>query len=100
MLYDKMSGVSERRGASVSEVEGRLLAHFPGAELELVDETHLHAGHVGAQGGASHFRLKIRHPCFSDLKRLERHRLVYHAVNDWMPARIHALSVVALSPEE
>lgn len=95
-----MSGEAERAGASRHEVEERLCTYFPGAEFELVDETHLHAGHAGAKGGASHFRLRIRHERFAGLKRLERHRLVYDALADWMPARIHALSVVALSPEE
>ncbi|MFM7255887.1 MAG: BolA family protein [Betaproteobacteria bacterium] len=95
-----MSGEAERAGASRHEVEERLCTYFPGAEFELVDETHLHAGHAGAKGGASHFRLRIRHERFAGLKRLERHRLVYDALTDWMPARIHALSVVALSPEE
>jgi stress-induced morphogen len=29
-----------------------------------------------------------------------RHRLVYDAVRDWMPHRVHALSIVARSPTE
>jgi len=95
-----VSAESSRPGASSAEVEERLRAQFPGAEMELRDETHLHAGHAGAKGGASHFRLRIRHPRFAGLTRIARHRLVYDAVSDWMPARIHALSVVALSPEE
>jgi BolA protein len=40
------------------------------------------------------------HPCFAGMSRVARHRLVYDAVSDWMPQRIHALSVQALSPEE
>jgi BolA protein len=82
------------------ELEARLWERFPGAIIDLVDESHLHAGHAGAKGGGAHFRLKIVHPCFTGVGRVARHRLVYDAVSDWMPQRIHALSVQALSPEE
>ena len=82
------------------EIEHQLAEHFPGAAIELIDESHLHAGHAGARGGGGHFKLKIVHPQFSGLSRLARHRLVYDALSGWMPDRIHALSVQALSPEE
>ena len=82
------------------ELEARLAQRFPDAIIDLVDESHLHAGHDGAKGGGSHFRLRIVHPCFAGMSRVARHRLVYDAVSDWMPQRIHALSVQALSPKE
>jgi BolA protein len=83
-----------------SELEARLISQFPGAQIDLIDESHLHAGHAGAKAGGAHFRLRIVHSSFAGLSRVARHRLVYDAVSDWMPQRIHALSVQALSPEE
>jgi BolA protein len=66
--------------------------------LEIVDESHLHAGHAGSRGGASHFRVHIWCDAFSGLGTLARHRLVYDRVNDLMPFPIHALAIVAREP--
>lgn len=68
--------------------------------LEVQNESHLHAGHAGAAGGAGHFRLRIVSPRFTGLNRLARHRLVYDQLADLMPAHIHALAIQALTPEE
>lgn len=63
--------------------------------LEIIDESHLHAGHEGARGGASHFRLHIWADQFDGLSTIARHRLVYDRVSDLMPFPIHALAIVA-----
>lgn len=62
--------------------------------LELVDESHLHAGHEGARDGSSHFRLYITSSKFDGLSTLARHRLVYELVDDLIPWPIHALAIV------
>lgn len=80
-------------------VHERLAAAFPGALLEVLDESHLHAGHAGAQGGAGHFRVRITAEAFKGAALMARHRLVYDAVRDWMPLRIHALSIEARAPD-
>ncbi len=72
----------------------RLQALQPSA-LEIIDESHLHAGHEGAKGGASHFRVHISSPAFVDLSTLARHRLVYDCVQDLIPFPIHALAIHA-----
>ncbi|HEY9279335.1 MAG TPA: BolA family protein [Eoetvoesiella sp.] len=64
-------------------------------ELEIIDESHLHAGHAGSQNGASHFRLIISSNKFSGLSPVARHRLVYDLVHDLIPYPIHALSISA-----
>ena len=80
----------------VSEIELRLAAAFPDAtEIVVVDDSAAHAGHAGAAGGAGHFRVRIRSGRFAGMTTLARHRLVYDAVADWMPHRIHALSIDA-----
>ena len=80
---------------SVADIQARLEAAFPGARLEILDESHLHAGHAGAAGGAGHFRVRIQSPALAPLSSLKRHRLVYDALRDWMPERIHALAIEA-----
>lgn len=60
----------------------------------------MHAGHAGAAGGGGHFSVSIVSDKFSGKSMIERHRAVYLAVNDMMPAEIHALSIKALAPDE
>jgi len=78
----------------------RFLRAFPEAVIQVEDESHLHVGHAGAAGGAGHFRVRVIDARFNGLQRIARHRLVYDAVSDWMPARVHALNIIAMTPEE
>lgn len=68
--------------------------------LEIIDESHLHAGHAGARDGGGHYRLSIVSPRFAGKRTMERHRLVYDAAGDLMQQRIHALSITAKAPDE
>jgi len=68
--------------------------------LELVDESHMHAGHAGAASGGSHYRLTIVAPAFAGLNLVRRHRLVYDSVHLMMQHEIHALAITAMTPEE
>lgn len=79
----------------LARIEAALRAAFPDAQLQLVDESHLHAGHAGAQGGRGHFRLVITSVAFAGLAPIARHRAVYAALGDLMQSDIHALSIEA-----
>ena len=65
--------------------------------LEVVNESHLHAGHAGA-GEGSHWRVRIVSAGMTGLSRPARHRLVYDALRALMPEGIHALAIEARSP--
>lgn len=69
-------------------------------DLEIVDESHLHAGHAGARDGRGHFRVSIVAECFRDTLPLKRHRQVYAALGTLMQTDIHALSIDARVPGE
>jgi BolA protein len=62
--------------------------------LVIEDESHLHAGHAGAQGGAGHYRIHISSPAFKGLNRVQKHRLVYDALSAWISHEIHALAII------
>jgi BolA family transcriptional regulator, general stress-responsive regulator len=64
-------------------------------QLEILDESHLHAGHEGSKNGASHYRIVISSSRFNGLPALARHRLVYDLLHDLIPFPIHALAIVA-----
>ena len=68
--------------------------------LDIVDESHRHAGHAGAAGGGGHFALTIVSQQFANLGPVQRHRLVHARLSALIPARIHALSIVARTPDE
>ncbi len=69
--------------------------------IDVVDESHQHAGHTGSRpGGETHFRVEIVAAAFEGKSRLERQRMVYAALNEEMAQQIHALSLVTRAPGE
>lgn len=86
--------------ASIADLLRERLAVLGPDLLELYDESHEHAGHAGAREGGGHFRLTIVSRRFAGLSRIGRHRLVYQAVGDLIPGRVHALAITAYTPEE
>jgi BolA family transcriptional regulator, general stress-responsive regulator len=86
------------RATREQRLRERLVAEFDPIELRIEDESHLHAGHAGAAGGASHFRVRIVAPAFRGIPAVARHRLVYAALADLLKSEIHALALEALPP--
>lgn len=82
----------------IAELQRRLQSLEP-IELEIHDDSAAHAGHAGAAGGG-HYRVRLVSPRFSELSRVQRHRLVFAAAGDLMQKGIHALAVTALAPGE
>ena len=83
----------------IDAIRARLATLDP-VVIEIVDESAKHAGHVGAASGGGHFRLAIVSPRFTGCRTMERHRLVYDALGSLMKREIHALSIIARSPDE
>jgi len=84
---------------SVAEqIHARLALTLQATELQVIDESHLHAGHAGASasGVGSHFRVKIASPLFTSVSRVQRHRLVYDALQDFIDQGLHALAIEVL----
>ncbi|MEI6612516.1 BolA family protein [Polynucleobacter sp.] len=80
--------------------EADLQQAFAIKSLQIDDESHLHAGHAGAASGGGHFKLTIVSPEFKGMNLVARHRAIYAALNRHIPKEIHALTIVALTPEE
>jgi BolA protein len=79
-------------------IEARLRERLAAVRVEVVDESHLHAGHAGARSGGGHFRATVVSPRFAGLGRVEAQRLVYQALGDMMGSEIHALSLRTEAP--
>jgi len=73
----------------------RLEQRLTPTKLQVIDESHQHAGHVGANetGFGTHFRVRIASPLFSGKSRVVCHRLVYDAVQDFIDEGLHALAI-------
>jgi BolA protein len=84
-----------------ARLRSKLEAAFSPLSLDIEDESAKHAGHAGArEGGETHFRVRIVSQGFAGLSRVERQRRVYAAVAEEMAERVHALSLITLTPEE
>jgi BolA protein len=82
-------------------IRRKLTERFTPVRLEIVDESHRHAGHAGAHPeGESHFAVTIVSAAFAGLNRVARQRLVYAALADELATRVHALSLTTLAPDE
>lgn len=81
-------------------IRERLTAALYPEQLEVVDESHKHVGHAGARGGGGHYQVTIVSPVFQGASLVQRHRMVYEALEDAMRSEIHALSIRALTPDE
>ena len=69
--------------------------------LDIVDESHRHAGHAGARPeGETHFAVTIVSAAFVGLGRVARQRLVYQILADELATRVHALALTTLAPGE
>jgi BolA protein len=89
--------MSAERAALIHE---RLTRALDPLALEIIDESARHAGHAGAASGGGHFIVQIVSQAFQGKNLIQRHRLVYAAVDDLMHTEIHALSIEARTPEE
>ena len=86
--------------ARVTKIKALLDSALGPQRVEISDDSHLHAGHRGAQGGGGHFSVTIVSEAFIGKNLLERHRMVYNALSQALETEIHALSIQAYTPEE
>lgn len=68
--------------------------------LEIIDESHKHAGHAGSRAGGGHYLLQIVTSEFTGKSTLARHRMIYSALGEMMEREIHALNIQAKTPDE
>jgi BolA family transcriptional regulator, general stress-responsive regulator len=79
----------------------KLTKAFAPANLEVMDESHQHAGHAGQrEGGETHFRVYIVAEAFRGKSRLERHRMINETLVGELEGGVHALAIHASAPGE
>lgn len=85
-----------------SRIEATLTEHLTPERLEVIDESHHHAGHQPGMTGQeeTHMRVRVVSARFSGLSRLQRHRLVNDLLKPELDAGLHALAVEPAAPGE
>ena len=79
----------------------KLNTAFTPQSVDVVDESHQHAGHAGHRpGGETHFRVYIVAEAFRGKSRLERHRMVNETLAAELKDGVHALAIHASAPGE
>jgi len=87
-------------GERVAQIRTKLNDAFAPQRLDIVDESHKHAGHEGARGGGGHFNVMIVAEAFAGQTLIQRHRMIYTALGEELKQAIHALSIKAYTPTE
>jgi BolA protein len=87
-------------GDRAARIEALLTEAFAPSHLQVKDQSHLHAGHAGAQDGRGHYDVRIVSTAFAGKRPLARHRMVYEALGSMMETDIHALRIDASAPPE
>ncbi len=82
-----------------TKMRARLVMLDP-VQLEIIDESHKHAGHAGARDGGGHYVLRIVSAKFVGNNTVARHRMIYSALGELMKREIHALTIQAYTPDE
>jgi len=104
---------ADGEGASLMSVKDRIIAKLTQAlgpeQLEVIDDSHHHAGHIGhpASGhpgsmsaSETHFTVKVVSGSFAGKSRLERHRMVNDILAAELADSVHALAIQARAPGE
>lgn len=89
-------------------IETKLAAALSPDRLQVIDESHLHAGHHHGSdhaaafdgSGGTHFRVRVVTPAFAGLSRLQRHRAVNGLLAEELARGVHALAIEAAAPGE
>jgi len=82
-------------------IEAKLREALSPDALHVVDDSARHAGHAGSRpDGGTHFQVSVVSHRFEGLSRVARHRLVFDILKDEMQSHVHALNIVARTPEE
>ena len=82
-------------------IRQKLIEALQPTRLDIVNESHLHAGHRSSPGtGESHFRVLVVSPLFTGRSRVERHRMINETLAAELKGKVHALAIKAYAPEE
>lgn len=83
-------------------IEAKLKGRFSPERMEVINESHQHAGHQPQFDGEgeTHFRVRIISAEFDGMSRIARHRAVNDLLAEELATGVHALAVEPAAPGE
>ncbi len=82
-------------------IKAIIVDHVNIAHLELINESHKHAGHAGDDGsGETHYKLKLTSLDFEGLSRVARQRKILSLLKAPFEQGLHAISMILKAPSE
>ena len=79
--------------STADQIHQKLTQALAPTLLDIVDESHRHAGHAGAEpGGETHYTVRVASAAFAGLSRVARQRMIYGLLQEELAGRVHALS--------
>lgn len=97
-MASRSANVLSRANRIRQKLESALEARL----LEIEDVSYQHAGHAAVKGDANetHFNIRVVSPKFDGQNLVKRHRMVYDLLADELKSGLHAISIVAKTPQE
>ena len=85
-----------------ASITDKMKAAFAPSHLEVINESHMHAGHQEKFNGAgeTHFRIRIVADAFTGKNRIDRHRAITGLLTEELSGELHALAIEASAPGE
>ncbi|GBF93977.1 hypothetical protein Rsub_06226 [Raphidocelis subcapitata] len=87
-----------------SSMQRKITAALKPVKLDIVDESHKHAGHAGNPSGnpnaETHFKVLVVSDEFEGKRLVQRHQILYRLLDDEIKAGVHALSMDTKTPGE
>jgi BolA protein len=85
-----------------ARIEATLREHLQPERLDVIDESHHHAGHQPNMDGTgeTHMRVRVVSAAFTGMSRVDRHRSINALLKPELDAGLHALAVEAAAPGE
>jgi BolA family transcriptional regulator, general stress-responsive regulator len=86
----------------IKSIQSKIENALKPASLEIVNESHLHAGHQEKFDGSgeTHLRIRVVSDAFTGKSRVDRHRMINELVTDEMQQGLHAVAIDAKAPAE
>ena len=77
-------------------LKDKLNSAFKPSFLDIIDDSHLHVGHAGAEDNKLHITIRIKAKALDNLKRIQQHKMIYSSMSKEIVSHFHAISITIL----
>ncbi|CAD0197395.1 unnamed protein product [Chrysodeixis includens] len=96
-IFNIHRSMSSMAGVVESTIRSKLLSTLDAKHLDVINESYMHNVPKGAE---THFKVVVVSDKFDGLPLIKRHRLVNDILKEELQTGVHALSIVAKTPQQ